>query len=52
MEALACSYEHPSVINFFAIDVKTMEAYMLWWNGGPLQEMLNKNMKYFAIMDN
>jgi len=51
MEALACPCEHPSVIKFFAIHIKTMEAYTLWWNGGTLQEMLDYNMKYFPIMD-
>ncbi len=30
VEALACSCKDPSVINFFAIHVKTMEAYTLW----------------------
>jgi hypothetical protein len=52
VEALVCSCEHPSVIKFFSIHVKTMEAYTLWWNGGPLQEMLDYSKKYFAIMDN
>ncbi len=29
-----------------------MEAYTLWWNGGPLREMLDYNTKYTPIMDN
>jgi hypothetical protein len=51
VEALACLCEHPSVIKFFAIHIKTMEAYTLWWNGGFFKEMLDYNMKYSAIMD-
>jgi serine/threonine protein kinase len=50
VEALACLCEHPSV-KFLAIHTKTMEAYILWWNGGTLQEMLDYNMKYSPIMD-
>ncbi len=51
VEVLACMCEHPSVIKFFAIHVKTMEAYTLWWNGGTLQEMLDYNTNYSPIMD-
>jgi hypothetical protein len=51
MEALAYLCEHPSVIKFLAIHVKTMDAYTLWWNGGTLQEMLDYNTKYSPIMD-
>jgi len=36
VEALAYTCEHPSVIKFLAIHIETMEAYMLWWNGGTL----------------
>jgi hypothetical protein len=51
VEALAYPCEHPSVIKFLAIHVKTMEAYTLWWNGKTLQEMLDYNMKHSPIMD-
>jgi serine/threonine protein kinase len=51
-KALACSCKHLSVIKFFAIHTKTMEAYTLWWNGGTLQEMLDYNTKYSPITDN
>jgi hypothetical protein len=30
VEALVCSCKHPSVIKFFAIHAKTMEAHTLW----------------------
>jgi len=43
--------EHPSVIKFLAINAKTMEAYILWWDGGIVQEMLDYNTKYSPIMD-
>ncbi len=52
MEALACPFEHPSVVKFLAIHAKTMEAYTLWWNGKILQKMLGYNTKYSPIMDN
>jgi len=52
MEALACPCKHPSVIKSLAIHAKTMEVYILWWNGGTFPKMLNYNMKYSPIMDN
>ncbi len=52
VEALACTWKHPSVIKFLAIHTKTMEAYTLWWNGETLGEMLDYNTKYSPIIDN
>jgi hypothetical protein len=52
MEALACSCEHPGVIKFLTIYIKTVEAYTLCWNGGTLQKMLDYNTKYSPIMNN
>jgi Fe-S-cluster containining protein len=52
VEALTCPCKHPSVIKFFAIHTKTMEAYTLWWNGGTLQEILDYNTKYSPITNN
>ena len=37
LEALACPILHISVIKFWALHPKTIEAYMLWWNGGSLK---------------
>jgi hypothetical protein len=37
LEALACSISHPSMIKFWALNPNTMDAYMLWWNGGSLK---------------
>jgi len=51
VEALTCMCEHLSVIKFLAIHAKTMEAYILWQNGGIVQEMLDYNTKYSPIMD-
>jgi len=52
IEASTCPCEHPGVIKVFAIRLETMEVYILWWNGGTLQKMLDYNMKYSHAMDN
>jgi hypothetical protein len=36
IKALVCPCEHPSVIKFLAIHLKTMETCTLWWNEGTL----------------
>jgi serine/threonine protein kinase len=46
LEALACPISHASVIKFWALHPKTMEAYTLWWNGGSLKSFwTNYNSK-------
>jgi hypothetical protein len=53
VEVLAYSCEHSGVIKFLVIDIKTLEAYTLWWNEGTHNwKMLDYNMKYSPIMDN
>ena len=36
MEVLTCPISHVGVIKFWPLHPNTMEAYMLWWNGGSL----------------
>jgi serine/threonine protein kinase len=46
LEALACPILPTGVIKFWALHPKTMEAYMLWWNGGSLKSFwTNYNSK-------
>ncbi len=53
VEALAiCLCEHLGVIKLLAIQIETMEAYTLWWNGRTIKKMLDYNTKYSPIMDN
>jgi hypothetical protein len=52
VEALACPCKHLGVIKFLAIHTETMEAYIVWWNGGILLEMLDYNTKYSPITNN
>jgi serine/threonine protein kinase len=42
LEALACPILHVGVIKFWALHPNTMEAYMLWWNGGSLHSFWTK----------
>jgi serine/threonine protein kinase len=42
METLACPVSHVGVIKFWALHPNTMEAYMLWWNGGSLHSFWTK----------
>jgi hypothetical protein len=42
LEALACPISHAGVIKFWALHPNTMEAYMLWWNGGSLHSFWTK----------
>lgn len=39
IEALACPVDHPGVIKINYLNVTTLEAYSLWWNGGSVRSM-------------
>jgi hypothetical protein len=52
MEALPCSINHSGVIKFYAIHVKTMEVYQLWWNKGTFWEMLKYYDSQTQSLDN
>ncbi len=43
------AHKQQSMVKFLAIHTKTMEAYMLWWNGRILRNMLHYNTKYSPI---
>jgi hypothetical protein len=42
LEALAYPISHTEVIKFCILHPNTMEAYMLWWNGGSLHSFWTK----------
>ena len=42
MEAYINPIQHPGMIKFWAVHHKTMESYILWWNGGSLASFLQK----------
>ena len=46
IEACINPIQHPNMIKFWEVHLKTMESYTLWWNGGSLASFLqNLNSK-------
>lgn len=39
VEALSCPVDHPGVIKIHYLNMSTLEAYSLWWNGGSVRSM-------------